>query len=37
VLGIEVDDVTIYQVVIDVLANDVNAPKIRDEVLPQHT
>jgi hypothetical protein len=37
VLGIEVDDATIYQVVIDVLANDVNALKVRDEVLPQHT
>ncbi len=37
VLGTEVDDATTNQVVTDVLANDVNAPKVRDEVLPQHT
>jgi hypothetical protein len=30
----EVDDATFKQVVTDVLANDVNAPKVRDEVLP---
>ncbi len=34
VLGMEVDDATSKQVVIDVLANDVNAPKVRDEVFP---
>ncbi len=37
VLGIEVDDETSKQVVIDVLASDVNAPKVRGELLPQHT
>jgi hypothetical protein len=33
----EVDDATINQVVTDVLVSDVNAPKVRDEILPQHT
>jgi hypothetical protein len=37
VLGIEMDDETSKQVVIDVLARDVNAPKVRAKVLPQHT
>jgi hypothetical protein len=37
VLGTEMDNVTSKQMVINVLASDVNAPKVRDEVLPQHT
>jgi hypothetical protein len=28
------DDTTSNQVVINVLASDVNAPKVKDEVLP---
>jgi hypothetical protein len=36
VLGMEVDDATINQVVTNVLVSDVNAPKVRDEILPQH-
>jgi hypothetical protein len=36
VLGTKVDDATSKQMVIDVLASDVNALKVRDEVLPQH-
>ncbi len=37
VLGTEVDDGASKKVVTDVLAIDVNAPKVRNEVLPQHT
>jgi hypothetical protein len=31
-----VDDATSKQMVVDVLASDVNAPKVRNEILPQH-
>lgn len=36
VLGTKVDDATSKQVVTDVLASNVNALKVKDEVLPQH-
>jgi hypothetical protein len=36
VLGTEVNDTTFKQVVTDVLASDANAPKVKNEVLPQH-
>jgi hypothetical protein len=37
VLGIEMDDATSKQVVINVLASDANAPQFKDKVFPKHT
>ncbi len=37
VLGIEMDDATSKQVVINVLASDANAPQVKDKVFPKHT